>query len=164
MIKKRHLTLLEVMIAFFLIIICLIPLVYPHTYFFKMQSEFGESLASDRLANAVFVNILDRLNKYEIPWKEIKEGAVLQVPDSLIAENGLPFKGTYTFSIAQEKKDKDTHYSVNLYTVTIQFENVYDKKIVYPYSYKVVIIHDPKQTGGPNKKNEGSSPSKEKAS
>ena len=163
-VQKRRLTILEVLIAFFLVVVCLLPLVFPHTAIYLAQQEFIQTIACDRIAGFVFLDVLEKLHKNEIPWEDIKNGTVFSIPDQLLVEHAAPFKGTYRFFPRKDKIDDDSKYAVYLFDVLIQFENPRQKANPNPdenpeesanpctYSYLTVMIHDPKQTGGPKKK------------
>lgn len=162
-VQKRPLSILEVLIAFFLVVVCLLPLVYPHTYIYKLQYEFVEAIQCDRLAGIAFADILERLHKQEIEWKDITGKAELQIPDALFVQENMPLTGKYSFALVKKKEDKDAEYVVSLYAVKISFANKYHKEKTYQYSYQTVIIYDPNHTGGPHKKKEGAAPAKENA-
>lgn len=150
-IRKPKFTILEVIIAFFLVSACMIPLIYPHQYFYRLQVQFVETLQCDRLAAAAFAHILEKLHKQEIPFKEIEEKAILQIPASVFSETSSPLTGIYQFKLLKDKTQSETSYSVKLFTVDLIFSHVHDPTRTFPYSYEVVIIHDPNHTGGPKK-------------
>lgn len=87
---SRPFTLLEVLIAFLLIAVAVIPLLAPYPAMFKQQKQFIQELEVDRLANILFVDLLAKIHKNEIEPLEGGRGLVeAQVP--------LPFDVSYAF-------------------------------------------------------------------
>ena len=72
--KKRAFTLLEVLIAFLLIVICLVPLLAPYPFIYRQQKKIVEELEIDRLASLAFVDLLSKIYKKEIDHLSMPRG------------------------------------------------------------------------------------------
>lgn len=71
--KKRNFVLLEVLIAFLLVAICLLPLVKQPLKLYKSELEQLEKLELERMADWTFTEVKEILLKNEIPWEKIPE-------------------------------------------------------------------------------------------
>lgn len=69
--QKRSFVLLEILIAFSLVGLCIVPLVRQPLKLYKNEVEFLEKLELERLADWTFTEIKERLLKNEIPWDEL---------------------------------------------------------------------------------------------
>src|SRR5437868_1820742 len=70
---KRGYLLLEVVLAFFLLALCALPLFYPHGYMLKEEREFVHQIEFNRAADLIFASLVEKLYRNEIPWEEIEE-------------------------------------------------------------------------------------------
>lgn len=123
---------MEVMIAFALIVLCAIPLIYPHTYIIRMQKEFIQEIDLDHYVNANFAELIEMLYKNQIPWEVVsgKKSLPLNPP-------GIPVTGTLQFTEKNHKsKDDSTTYVIYLYEVIYTFSNG------LKYTYHVMVIRD----------------------
>ncbi len=69
--KKRSFILLEVLIALFLITVCIIPLIRVPYIALKKELLFFENAHLIRIADLSFAEIKTKLFKNEIPWSDI---------------------------------------------------------------------------------------------
>ena len=76
MIKKKPFLLLEVLIAFSLATLCLVPLVRHPIRMYKKEICNLELVEKERLANLVFCEIKEKLLKKEFSWDQIPEKGV----------------------------------------------------------------------------------------
>lgn len=81
--KKRTFLLLEILIAFFLVSLCAIPLVTGPLKLHRQQTLQLVELEKERLADWTFCEIKEMLLKNEIPWKKIPLKGVETSPFSL---------------------------------------------------------------------------------
>ena len=81
--KKRPFLLLEILLAFLLVVLCLVPLISQPLKLYKKDLVFLEELERERLADWTFTEIKEKLLKNEIPWKKIPQKGVLSAPFSL---------------------------------------------------------------------------------
>ena len=75
-VKKRYVSLLEVLIAFALIVLCVLPLIYPHVAMFKSQKAFIRKVELDHVVNLLYAKILEKLYMNSIPWQELGDGKI----------------------------------------------------------------------------------------
>lgn len=128
---RRYFLLLEVMIAFALVVLCAIPLIYPHTYILRMQKEFIQEIELDHFVNQDFADLMVNLYKKQVSWNEISG----QVSQSLNPP-GIPVTGTRQFKEVKHK-DKDSNtYVVYLFEVNYTFSNN------LKYTYNVTLVRD----------------------
>lgn len=84
LLRKRHFLLLEVMIAFALIVMCILPLIYPHTFILTSQRKFIHKVDLDHQVNRIYADIVERLYRNGIPWNDIISGTEFEVNDLLL--------------------------------------------------------------------------------
>lgn len=154
--RKQHFLLLEVLIAIFLIVLCMIPLIYPHTYILVSQKRFVHQVELDHAVNLIYADIIEKLYTNDISWNAIISKTEFEVDDSFLEsaniEGKLPFKGTYRFgeTIHKPKKDPpDKPYWLYLLTLDLTFTPEYkveldeDGKIpTFKYHYDIVVVRD----------------------
>ena len=63
---------LEVLIAFALIAISAIPLIYPHVSMIKEQKESINRMKIHHVVNLIYTNILEKMHKNELHAKKCK--------------------------------------------------------------------------------------------
>lgn len=85
--KKRTFLLLEVLIAFILVTICIIPLVKQPLKLYKDEMVHLEQLELERLADWTFLEVKELLLKNEIPWEKIPEKKMETGPFSMQASS-----------------------------------------------------------------------------
>lgn len=69
--KKRTFLLLEILIAFFLVSLCIVPLVKQPLQLYRSELERLEGMEMERLADWTFSEVKEMLLKNEIPWAKI---------------------------------------------------------------------------------------------
>lgn len=129
--SKRYFLLLEVMIAFALIVLCALPLIYPHTFILRSQKEFIQEIQLDHYVNAHYAELVEALYKNQIPWDVISGQRTLPLNPSK-----LPFKGTLKFEELKSKPDDSPSYTVYLFEITYTFTNE------LKYVYHLMLIRD----------------------
>jgi hypothetical protein len=72
--QKRSFVLLEIIIAFSLVGLCIVPLVRQPLKLYQNEMQFLEKMELERLADWTFTEIKERLLKNEIPWGELPRG------------------------------------------------------------------------------------------
>lgn len=78
--KKRTFLLLEVLLAFSLVTLCIIPLVRQPLKLYKSEVECLEKLEMERLAEWTFSEIKEILLRNEIPWEKIPAKSTTSEP------------------------------------------------------------------------------------
>lgn len=69
--RKRPFILLEVLIAFTLAVLCIVPLVKEPLHYYRTELKSLENLEKERIADWVFTEIQEQLLKNEIPWDSL---------------------------------------------------------------------------------------------
>lgn len=148
-VNKRHVLLLEVLIAFALIVMCIIPLLYPHTFILKEQKQFIHRIELDHVVNLLLADITERLYLNEIPWNDIANKTVFQIEETELRRinysRSLPFKGSYQFGETIHKPKGEAAYSLYLLTLDITFTPEppsKHKKEEYVYHYDIFLVRD----------------------
>lgn len=148
-IKIRPVALLEVLISFALIVLCVLPLISPHLYILKSERQFIHLVELDHSVNLLFANRLERLYQNKIPWEDIKSGREIPIDDFLFEEAGvkgkLPFKGSYRFIEEKHKQSPEgTEKAVYLFKLIFSFvkptkEKDPEKEKRLEYTYLLAI-------------------------
>lgn len=106
-IKKRPVALLEVIIAFAIIALCILPLIYPHIFILRSERKFISAVELDHLASRLYADRLQKLYQNEIPWQQIESGVATPIDANLLHAAGysgtLPYTGTYQFVKEKQK-------------------------------------------------------------
>lgn len=160
---KRYLVLLEVIIAFALVALCVLPMIYPLVYILKSEREFIETIELDHIVNLLYGDTLQKLYLNQIGWSDIEEHKRFEIT-SLLQDIGykgsFPFEGSYEFIIEKRKPPppEDRIYLVKLiYTFTpkktgkkppADTDLEMQKPKTYIYEYKIFIERRPKHTKG----------------
>lgn len=151
--QKRPVALLEVLIAFALVALCALPLIYPHIAILKKEQEFVSMVELDHVVNLLYVNRLQKLYQHEIPFSDLESNKEFPIDASLLQEIGytkhFPFKGSYKFSKIKSKPPKQPEDAVYLFKLTFLFvhntakkyslEKKTDQPVVQKYEYDVTI-------------------------
>jgi hypothetical protein len=167
--RRRPVLLLEVLIAFVLVVLCVIPLIYPHVYMVKLEKEFIGSIDADHVANALYAQLYEKLQKNEIPWDKLLDKTPVVVDDAVITEinNGraLPYKVSYQFEELNHKPKTPQPLSVYLFKVTYLFNPKIEKSNEdksLKYSYQVFIARNLPQAAAAPKEPENGKDGKKK--
>lgn len=124
--NKRAILLLEVLIAFALVVLCVFPLIAPHVFMLKAQYQFNQKIALDQTVTRIYGRILEKVYRNEIPWQAFEQNQVFpidaQMLQSVGAEPGFGYKGSYGFSISRHKGNKEKPFSANVINVSIAFD------------------------------------------
>jgi len=150
-IKKRHFLLLEVLIAFSLIVLCVFPLLAPHAFILRSQALFIKKIELDHLVNLIYGQITENLYFNKIPWKDIEEETKFPITEELLTEMALPFpttyQGTYSFKIARRKPPKkedtpDPPYILNMLELNLTFKLPDTQSPALEYQYMIFVARN----------------------
>lgn len=153
--RKPGMMLLEVLIAFALIVTAVLPLLTPHLQILKAQREFIQKVQLDHDVNLLYGDVLQRLYLNRIPWNELFQSSYVIDPEMLqrsgIDPTKFPFQGVYRFKQIRCKPKPDAPYSAGLFQLTFSFvpKTASKNKEVKPldYEYKVFAVHDTTTAG-----------------
>jgi len=154
--RRRHMILLEVLISFALIVLCILPLLYPHVYMLRVQKQFVQTVELDHLVNLMYVEVLEKLYTNEISWNDIEGKRVFPIDSALLQKIGqtseksrFPFTGTYQFKEIRHKENEGLYASLLSLTFTftppVPFSPLPSQKQPpksLKYAYQVFIARD----------------------
>ncbi|PJD96766.1 MAG: hypothetical protein CK425_05335 [Parachlamydia sp.] len=149
--KKRHFLLLEVLIAFSLIVLCVFPLLAPHAFILRSQALFIKKIELDHLVNLLYGQITENLYFNKIPWKDIEEGTVFPITEEMITDIGFPYprsyEGTYSLKVAKRKPSKkedkpDPPYILYVLTLNLAFIPSGTQGAALNYAYDIFVARN----------------------
>lgn len=124
--SSRPIVLLEVLIAFALIALCILPLIYPHVFILRSERKFIATVELDHVVNLLYADRLQKLYQNEISWQEIEGGNPIAITPSMIESAGyagdLPFTGTYRFVKILQKPKEPKDRSAYLFSLEFTFK------------------------------------------
>lgn len=143
--KKRTFLLFEILIAFFLVALCAVPLVRQPLQFYRSEMKSLEQLERERLADWTFTEIKEKLLKTEIPWKKIpakgNKSPAFSLPSATIQIPGCRAKQierTFTLSCTGEKKGLHEEIYRSLLISVDFLPDLFSKKPSH-YTYRVIV-------------------------
>lgn len=160
--KKRSFLLLEVLIAFAIIAMCMLPLIAPHTFILREQKKFIEQVELDHLVNLVYADIIERLYRNEIGWGSLTSGTAFDVDEFLLEriqyKEKLPYKGTYSFNEIIHKPRDDSPRKIYLFELNMRFVPEKSSSFIpgmekpgaIDYVYNVMVIRDLSRSVSPS--------------
>lgn len=114
---KHHFQLLEVMIAVFLIMICVVPTFEIFTNMYKHEADANLINQRDHYVRLVHAHLIEKLYKNEIPIEEIARGFQSDLSDSDLNEKIKKIGYTCSYEIKGEgikRKEKIRFHLCNL--------------------------------------------------
>lgn len=125
--KKRTFVLLEILIAFFLISLCAIPLVTGPLKLYKMQTKQLINMEKERLADWTFSEIKEQFLKNEIPWSKIPpkgemSPSISLSPAKILIPNSEPREVTRRFVLKTTGEGETTKHLVRQLRVFIYLD------------------------------------------
>jgi len=142
--QKRYMALLEVMIAFAIIVLCIIPLVYPHVAVVQSERKFLDRVELDHFVNLIFADILQKLYENKIAWGDIEGEKDIPIDEMQLKDMGLktfPFEGSYHFKLDKKKPAKPEDLALYLYDLIFTFKPKTSAVDAEPlkYQYRLTI-------------------------
>lgn len=77
--RRRNFLLLEVLIAFGLVALCIFPLVYSQFKVLTAEKELRRTLEKQKQSNELFVQFVERLYKGELTIDQLKENPKIEI-------------------------------------------------------------------------------------
>lgn len=140
-VKKRHYLLLEVLIAFMIVAFCAIPLIAPHSWMIREESELLQEIEKDRNVNLIYSYIVEQLYNNAISWQTIlNEGVPISIDPLNIPgiPQNWPYKALLQTQVTRHKKGSDEGQHFYYFTLTITL--FHGEEIAsQPYRYTVFI-------------------------
>jgi hypothetical protein len=156
-ISKRPILLLEVLIAFALVVLCVFPLLAPHVSILKAQYQFNHKIALDQAVNKLYAHLLEKVYRGDVHWESIVRKEFFPIDADLLKSIGIkadfPFRGSYRFSIARSKGKEEQPMSANIISLEMVFEpkgagskqtekERKEKMVKYEYEFFAARLHD----------------------
>lgn len=130
--KRRPFMLLEALLAFALVVLCVLPLIAPHVGMLKAERKFIQKVDLDHTVNLLYASILEQLYKNSIDWNVLTQGQPVPIPG---------YEGHYQFKVENYKPlDETANYHLYLLNLTFTFEQKNEKPL--EYLYKVFVVRD----------------------
>lgn len=148
---KGHFLLLEVLISFVLVVMCILPMISTHVVILKSQYEFIKTVELDHAVNLMHGELVQRLYQNRIPWSDIqsqKQFSTDELLQSINYSKDFPFKGNYYFKIEKSKPPAPASRTLNLVELIFDFIPKGAKADEKPleYKYKLYIVRTLKET------------------
>lgn len=145
---KRPFTLMEVMIAFVLILFCLVPLIYPNLAIYKEQLKSNQKIELDHAVTLLFGNLQELMHKRMIPYELItqKDFEPIPISSETYAEAGInpaefPFTGTLKARrVKQKGHKKNGSYIVDLIEFRYSFGRNDGRDNPIEFVYQIPIV------------------------
>lgn len=139
--------LLEIMIALALITLCVLPLLAPRAAMLNEQRKLIHTMELDHLVSLLYVDVLERLHKNEIPWKDlmeqtsfpVDEGMLKRISPTATIPHGLI--GTYRFDTIRCKTNIEKGLTLPLLHLTFVFqkEDTGDAAVVKKFVFQYIL-------------------------
>lgn len=150
--------LLEVLIAFVIVVLCAIPLIYPHTAMLKAQNQFVRKMELDHAVNLLYGHVVEKLYLNKFNWNDINMTA-FDVTDEMLKEahydKPLQYQGSFAFIEENHKPKEIGNYNLYQYNLVFTFipNELKNKKELKPedkltYRYTVFLVRDLRGPGG----------------
>lgn len=153
--NRQHMLLLEVLIAFSLLLLCLIPLIQPHLVMIQSEHEFIHEVQLDRLVNELYADLLvkDFYNQ-RISWDAI--ASKREIPLASEAVQDLGFQGSYTIThLAPSGGALNENQPFHLLNIQYKFSPKIAKKTkVLEYNFQLFVQREKQQPAAPEQKNQ----------
>jgi hypothetical protein len=152
-VKRRSFTMLEVIIACGLILLCFLPLMAPHLEIVRAQATFNRKITLDEKVNLLYAAVIQKLYSNKIEWSELESKSEFRL-DSLTEFETVdisPYQGYYEFYstpiVCRPKKKKQAPYRVYLLTLTFHFflpnkTKSTQQEEELKYVYKIFAVRD----------------------
>lgn len=152
--KRLPIVLLEVLIAFALIALCVLPLIYPHVFILQSEKKFISTVELDHFVNLLYADRLQKLYQNEIPWQDIENGNEMPIDSHLMEsvkyKGDLPFTGYYKFIKERQKPKPPKESDKTVYIFELKFvfvakpgyfleKDLKEKNPKITYKYQVAV-------------------------
>lgn len=134
--NKRHFLLLEVLIAFTLVVLCLFPLLTPHIAMRESQGRFMNKIEMDHTASLIYADVIEKLYLRDngIHWSDIASNK-----EFTIDEKGLPFTAIYQLEVDDKKKKENPQEGRTVYLLKLKIvlsSNIHPEDVLN-YEYRI---------------------------
>lgn len=141
-VTRRYSLLLEVLIAFTIVVLCILPLLYPHVSILRSQQDMVNTVELDHMVNLLYAKTLEKLYLNEIPWSTLEGKKVVPIDADLVKDCGFgcptPYSGTFQFIEIKHKPKTVKDVGLYLFLLKYEFKKKGDTK-GKEYKYQVLI-------------------------
>ncbi len=151
---KRHFLLLEMMVAVFILLICIAPTMRIYTNMYLGQEVIVRENRRDHLAHLVHASVTNQLYQNTIALGDMVQGSPMQLHDRELEEKlrNLAYECSFAFRVISESKaqneKKPNEYLLEL-AIKMKDSSVNKKSEEMTYIYHVYVDHG---GGGKDKK------------
>lgn len=137
--------LLEIVLAFALVALCILPMVTPHIGLLRSQQKMLAFIQLDHSVNLLYGELLERLYTHEITWEQLlneKHYAIDYSHLQKLGYQGADPKGFYFFK--KEKQKPVNAEGISLYQIKVIFQFVpvgEESKPPLQYTYLLCVAH-----------------------
>lgn len=145
--RKRYFQLLEVMIAAFILLVCVAPAMRVFTSIFLSQQEIIRKNAQSHIVHLIHAELTQMLYKNEIPLEDLKQTTFINIQNEELLKllHKYSYKCTGTFVMINGPTSRGAaHPNSYLGKLTIEIEDLSLKKLPkeksnYFYTYDIYI-------------------------
>jgi len=120
--ERRHILLLEVLIALMIVTMCIMPLLAPHIAMVQEERAFQREIELDRLVNLLYGDLLvEKFYRQEQEWWAVLNGSSTEIQDERVKDLGYQGKYVIQRSLKKQKLQDVDDYRYNLLTVKYEF-------------------------------------------
>ncbi len=134
-IRKHSFLLLEVLIAFTIVVLCIIPLLAPHVGIYKEQKNFLNQIELNHTVHLIYVEVLEKMHKGEISIADIFNKRDFSVTTEKLPSQNI--NASYHLSPSASKKQNEEGFNVHLANLEISLTEKNKEK---PYVYNYLIF------------------------
>jgi hypothetical protein len=159
-VKFRPFLLLEVLLALFLVTLCILPLLAPSVAIFRDQQHFIDKVDLDHAVGVLYARTIEKLHRNAIPWEELNSKKTIPIDSASLQQLSgrsalLPWNGTYLFEEIKHKPKRKPHdnepifFSLHLFRLTFTFTSRPDsgrQADTLKYSYDIFVARQLVQT------------------
>lgn len=137
---------MEVMIAFTLILFCLVPLIYPNFAIYQSQQEFISKMKVDHAASLLMGELTEKLHRREIPFDQLIQNTPtpIEIPPESLRTAGIDSNFPYIVSLTAQKiivkgEDKGNFIAART-NFTYHFKEKKKEKGELSFSYEIPLV------------------------
>lgn len=146
-VRKRQLTLLEVLVAFSIAVMSIFPLIYPHIIILRQQSLYTEEVEMNHAVKLLFGDIYRHLYQRDIPFNDIMGERRFPIDEQLLKEAGYEkkprFTGDYRFKFSKGKSNPEKTKAAYIFALIFELKlNGEKRDKPYSYVYELFIYQE----------------------
>lgn len=140
---RRTFQLLEILIAFFLVIVCAIPLIQTYVAMHIEQKEQNHIIEADQLVEEVHAKLVEDFYKKRLGLQNLEDPQEHEIDDDSIVKRAknLGYKITYKFELTDPKKisDKTSELIAAMHIMLGKIDEPNSKKTTVTYNLYATV-------------------------